>query len=114
MYDFTRFTTGRHINIYKNFKILSNDSVAGILTSFYWLLEYIFTQPFSNKTIRNIIKLFTRIIFGLIKYLDYLVRNKSIDSASCTYLTAIKSLNITNSYKHIINYYNCFKLITHE
>jgi ubiquinone/menaquinone biosynthesis C-methylase UbiE len=112
-YDFTRFTMTGHISLFRKFKIISHGSTAGIFTSLYWIVEYIFILPFSGSISIKMVKLCSRIFFGWIKYFDFLTQKRSIDSASCTYVTAEK-INEQLTDVDIINTYKGFRKISHE
>jgi SAM-dependent methyltransferase len=111
-FDFTRYTMVGHINLFRNFKIINHGPVAGIFTSLYWLIEYILVPNNTNKLIVNISKAIARVLFGWIKYFDYLFHSKSLDSASCTFVLGRKS---TSSYSdtEIIQFYSGSRRILH-
>jgi ubiquinone/menaquinone biosynthesis C-methylase UbiE len=111
-FDFTRYTMVGHINLFRNFEILAHGPVAGIFTSLFWLLEYIFVPNTKYKTIENIFKAIARLLFGWIKYLDYLFYSKSFDSASCTFVLG-RRRTFSYSDREIIQFYSGSRHISH-
>ena len=106
-YDFTRLSLVGHHKLFDKFSSIEDGVVAGPATAFYWSLEHLLLSFFSKNILRNAVKLFSRIFFSWIKYLDYIIyyNIKSLDGASCTYILAKKSNN-TRTAREIISKYN--------
>ena len=106
-YDFTRLSLVGHHKLFNKFSSIDDGVVAGPATAFYWSLEHLLLSFFSKNILRNVTKLFSRIFFSWIKYLDYIIyhNKKSLDGASCTYILAKKSNN-TRTAREIISKYN--------
>ncbi|MCF6317551.1 MAG: class I SAM-dependent methyltransferase [Marinosulfonomonas sp.] len=87
-YDFTRYTLSGHRRLFNGIQIIDSGMVAGPGTALLWTIENFFMAFFISRTARKIAKLTGRILFGWLKYFDYLLRNKpaAMDGASCTYI----------------------------
>jgi SAM-dependent methyltransferase len=91
-YDFTRFTLSGHRRLLNGFEELQGGVVAGPGTTLAWALEH-FVISFSPSTLRRPIRVLSRLVFGWVKYFDYLLGQSraAADGASCTFLLGRKS-----------------------
>ena len=87
-FDFTRFTHSGHMYLFRQFEEVESGLVAGPATALVWSIEQFFLAFARKPRLANIIKALTRLIFGWIKYFDFLLKNSraALDGASCTYL----------------------------
>jgi Methylase involved in ubiquinone/menaquinone biosynthesis len=86
-YDFTRFTMGGHRNLFSQYRELDSGVVAGPGTAFVWAISSLFRSLFKSDRLSVCTDLMSRILFGWVKYVDYLIARHPIaeDFASCTY-----------------------------
>jgi len=92
-YDFTRYTLSGHRRLLNAFHELDAGLVAGPSTALIWAFEN-FALAFARRPIvRKLIKVIVRIVFGWIKYFDYMLANRpeAMDGASCTYFLGSKA-----------------------
>lgn len=87
-YDFTRYTLSGHRRLFNGIQIIDSGMVAGPGTALVWTIETFLMAFFNSKILRKIAKLIGRILFGWLKYFDYLLRNRpaAMDAASCTFI----------------------------
>jgi len=106
-YDFTRFTLSGHRRLFKHIREFDSGLVAGPGTGLVWSIEHFCLVFISNKKLRLMMKFVIRLLFGWIKYSDYLLKNNpaAFDAASCTFLYgekmsyALSDSELVDSYK---------------
>jgi uncharacterized protein YbaR (Trm112 family) len=91
-YDFTRYTLSGHRRLFNSFDVLDSGMVAGPGTALAWAVENFFLAFASRSATRSLVKVGARVLFGWIKYFDYVLakRPEAMDGASCTYLLGRK------------------------
>lgn len=91
-YDFTRYTLSGHRRLFNRFEVIESGMVAGPGTTLVWAVENFFLAFASRSVTRTLVKVGTRVLFGWIKYFDYVLakRPEAMDGASCTYLLGRK------------------------
>ncbi len=75
-YDFTRYTLSGHRRIFNHISEIESGMVAGPGTALVWAIENFALAFMVQPLLRKIIKFITRILFGWIKYFDYLFKDK--------------------------------------
>ena len=92
-YDFTRYSLSGHRRLFNGFEEIESGMVAGPATTLVWSIENFFLAFTSNSKLRLVIKVFIRLGFAWIKYLDLFLekRPEAMDGASCTYFFGSKS-----------------------
>lgn len=113
-YDFTRYTLSGHRRLFNAFQEIGSGMVAGPSTALVWSIEN-FALAFVRKTaLRKLTKAFVRVLFGLLKYFDYFLvdRSEAMDAASCTYFFGSKA-DIPIGDSEIIAKYVGAKHLTH-
>lgn len=91
-YDFNRYTLSGHRRLFNRFEELESGMVAGPATALVWAIENFVLAFVSYPVMRKLLKAMSRFFFSWIKYLDYLLKNRSgaMDGASCTYFYGSK------------------------
>lgn len=91
-YDFTRYSLSGHRRLFNGFEELERGMIAGPATALVWAIENFALAFVSRSPLRKIVKTVSRLSFGWIKYLDYLLehRPEAMDGASCTYFLGAK------------------------
>lgn len=92
-YDFTRFTLSGHRRLFNHFYEIEAGLVAGPATALVWAIENLALAFVSRPSLRVLAKVGVRLVFGWVKYLDYLLVNRpeAMDGASCTYFMGAKA-----------------------
>lgn len=113
-YDFTRYTLSGHRRLFNFVTEVESGMVAGPGTALVWSLENFFLAFVSRSSLRQLVKLGTRLAFSWLKFTDYLLVNKpqAMDGASCTYLFGRKS-SIIRSDRDIVSSYVGAKHLRH-
>lgn len=88
-YDFTRFTLSGHRRLFNYFLEIESGMVAGPSTALVWSIENFILAFVRKALIRKITKALVRIIFGWLRYFDYLLVNRpeAMDAASSTFFS---------------------------
>ncbi len=83
-YDFTRFTHLGHRRLFRWFDEIDSGAVCGPGMALGWAYQYFFLSFTSNKSLRRIIHLLTRLTGFFWKYFDHVLINTSgtLDAAS--------------------------------
>jgi len=114
-YDFTRYTMSGHRRLFNRIQEIESGMIAGPATALVWAIEN-FALSFSPYTAsRKLTKAVVRLLFGWIKYCDYLVRSNpaAMDGASCTYLFGRK-IDSTIPDTKIIEQYSGAQVLSHK
>lgn len=92
-YDFTRYTLSGHRRLFNEIDEIESGMVAGPGTALVWAIENFFLAFISSPFMRNLSKVMTRVLFGWVKYFDFMLVNRpaAMDGASCTYLLGNKT-----------------------
>lgn len=105
-YDFTRYTHLGHRRLFRNFTELKSGLVAGPGTALAWSYSYFLMSFASNRTMKNILKVFAYSTSFFLKYFDYVLLNKpgGYDAASGFYFIGEKSKMVLDD-KELIKAY---------
>ncbi len=92
-YDFTRYTHLGHRRLFRYFTETKSGCVAGPGTALAWSYSYFIMSFTSNRSIKNILKIFAYSTSFLFKYFDYLLIHKrgGYDAASAFFFMGQKS-----------------------
>ncbi|GMM91785.1 class I SAM-dependent methyltransferase [Qipengyuania sp. MTN3-11] len=114
-YDFTRYSAVGHQRLLREFTPVECGLVAGPATALVWALEHFFLSFAPGRRSRLVTKAAVRWVFGWLKYIDYLIRNRpaALDGASCTYLLGEKA-GVPRSDEAIVAAYAGAQSLSHD
>ena len=105
-YDFTRFTYLGHRRLFRKFEEIDSGATCGPAMALAWSYKYLLLSFTQSKLLGRFIELFVRFTAFPLKYLDYLLIDKtgSLDAASVYYFMGQKSHNIISDEELITLY----------
>lgn len=105
-YDFTRFTHLGHRRLFRKFEEIDSGAVSGPAMTLAWSYRYFLLSFTTSSLLRRVLGIFVRFTAFYLKYLDYLLIDKSgtLDAASAYYFIGRKSDRVLSD-KDLIKLY---------
>jgi len=105
-YDFTRFTHLGHRRLFRRFEEIASGAVCGPGMALAWSYQYFLLSFTTSATLREIIKLVSRLTSFYLKYFDYYLIDKvgTLDAASGYYFLGSKTEKVLSD-KELIQLY---------